>query len=106
MLALLIKCCPLRNAKAVLLVGDSQPQPIKAYILLNNSMSSDNNIKLMTGYSFQCFPPIFCSKTSYQQTYPDLCILKHFCKLGKMLTGQNLRWGHEGTLIAVLYGLH
>ena len=94
------QCFSLINAETVLFIGNDKSQLFKNDRILNQSMSSDQNIDFLICKSFQDIMLDLClgSFGSRQKTNADTKILKQITEFFGMLLSQNFSRSHQSSL--------
>ena len=95
---------PLVNAKAVLLVGDDQPQVAKRDLLADEGMGANGQVHLSGGNGLLYGPVFFGGKAAGQQGAAHSGGLQQGGEGLVVLGRQNLCGGHKGRLPAAVHG--
>ena len=105
-LSLVSKHLPLGDTEPVLLVGDDEGKVIIDYLLLDQGVGSDDDIRFM-GDNFLVDDPLFLCRhgTSEQDhLFVHTMLLKKFRHRLEVLSRENFRRHHESSLVSVLAG--
>ena len=106
-LAFLREGLALAHAEAVLLICYHKSQPVIDHLLLDQCVSTDDDICLVIRNSLICFPLLRCRHRAGQQLNlkRNLPALIHFPEGLRVLPCQNFCRSHQRTLPAVLRSL-
>ena len=94
----------LRHAEAMLLVGHHKPGVCELHAVGSKRLSSDDNVHRSCGKAVLDLSLLRRGSGSDEKLAGIAQRLEHGLKLGKMLTGKDLRGHHQRRLPAVLHG--
>ena len=105
-LSFVSKHLPLGDTEPVLLVGDDEGKVIVNYLLLNQGMGSDDDIRVVGGNLLVGDPLFLCRHRASEQDhlFVHTVLLKEFRHRLKVLSRENFRRHHESALVSVLTG--
>ena len=105
-LSLVSKHLPLGDTEPVLLVGDDEGKVIIDYLLLDQGVGSDDDIRFMGGNFLVGDPLFLCRHGTSEQDhlFVHTMLLKEFRHRLEVLSRENFRRHHESSLVSVLAG--